>query len=131
MRDYSIEMGVTCVRCSDCGFTFSEEHNDAGTDDYSCPNCGESKAEAELARLRAENERLAKENANVLAWSRLNKKLTDRVAELEAALRFYAESKWNDNYPGGISYKTDNTPFRLDGVCLDMGDRARAALDKP
>jgi len=37
--------------------------------------------------LEAENERLAKENANVLAWSRLNKKLTDRVAELEAALR--------------------------------------------
>jgi len=41
--------------------------------------------------LEAENERLAKENANVLAWSRLNNKLTDRVAALEAALQNCAD----------------------------------------
>ena len=54
MEDFDIEPGITCVRCHNCGFAFSEEHIDCGTDDYSCPNCAEGKLTAEIARLREE-----------------------------------------------------------------------------
>jgi len=49
--------------------------------------------------------------------------LTARVAALEVVLAFYANSKWEEDYPGGIKYG--------DGTFLDYGDHARAALAKP
>jgi hypothetical protein len=45
--------------------------------------------------------------------------LRARVAELEEALRFYAEGNWSDGYPGGV---------QIDDNTLDFGGVARAAL---
>ena len=44
--------------------------------------------------------------------------MAKRVLILLDALEFYANSEWNDMYPGGID----------DGEYLDTGERARAAI---
>ena len=92
MESFDIAVGITCVVCEGCGFTFSEEHADAGTDEYSCPVCAESRYLAELARLRAENERLRAEREEALehredmAFDVIDKQAA-RVGELEKALQ--------------------------------------------
>lgn len=40
------------------------------------------------------------------------------------ALEFYANSEWNEDYPGGIPYKIKGES----GVYLDMGNKACKAL---
>jgi hypothetical protein len=66
--------------------------------------------EAECAELRAENAALRA-----------------RVEALEAALRFYADGTWPEDYPGGVLYAEEGDEH---ANCLDYGDQARAALQQ-
>lgn len=60
------------------------------------------------------------------AFDAETKALRARVAELEGALRFYAEGHWPEDYPGGVLYAADGDEH---ANCLDYGDKARAALE--
>jgi len=49
--------------------------------------------------------------------------LKERERVLVKALRFYADSEWNNDYPGGITVRENGKMW------LDTGDFARAALE--
>jgi hypothetical protein len=69
---------------------------------------------AELARARETIEIVATQRDRAL----------EAVDKLREALKFYSDRAWNDDYPGGISYKIDGS----DGVYLDTGQKAKEAI---
>ena len=73
---WTVEEGVRCVVCPDCAFTFSEEHmsvHDGEAARYDCPNCVETRHDAEIARLY--------KNAEIRGCE--NNRLADQVIGLE------------------------------------------------
>lgn len=96
-----------------------------------CPNCNKVTDADRIEALVKERDTWQKETLRqnglmhnaMLGAAKAEAKLTKAVA----ALRFYSEGEWPQNYPCGVLYAAGNdTPeFKTH---LDYGDRARAAL---
>lgn len=114
-----MDSGKDNKRCAICGWPIGNcQPGDCSMRPFPSRYYDTARAKLEYAPIEIPDEAsLSFEEENI-------SNLVTRNNILIEAIKFYANSKWNDDYPGGITYKVEGDT----GLYLDMGDKARESL---